>query len=389
MKKNIIILGIFLAVLGGCAEKPQIKTESRIIYGQSESQNNGGLPEVQFPLHLPEGFRITELTDKVPGARVLIGPDKLGNYWLSRTKQGIVSSLKMAEDGSVMQITDVFSGLDNPHGLALDPADGLTLYIAETDKVSRVRPYAEGSMEKLVTLPGGGRHYTRTLLFGKDGRLYISIGSSCDVCIERDERRAAIYVMEKDGKDFKSYVTGMRNAVFMTNEPVYGEIWVTEMGRDGLGDDLPPDEINIIAEGKDYGWPYCYGNQVRDMDFRPKSDQDYCPDTIPAKIELQAHSAPLGLAFVPEEGWPEDMRLDLIVAYHGSWDRSEPVGYSLVRFKLDDQRNVIGSEDFISGWLTAEGEKLGRPVDILIQPGGIMYITDDKRGAIYKVTYAE
>jgi len=170
------------------------------------------------------------------------------------------------------------------------------------------------------------------------------------------------------------------------------------MGRDNIGDDLPPDEINIIenlstSSGQNsipnFGWPICYGKNIHDSDFdKNVYIRDPCADKIPSHIDLQAHSAPLGLAFVPEEGWLQDYWHNLFVAYHGSWNRSEPTGYKVVRIKLDSKGNYLGIEDFITGWLTKDGA-LGRPVDILVQPGGIMYITDDKAGVIYKVTYKE
>ncbi len=380
-----------ILILSACT--PQTDEETKVeIENTFPTENNGddtspGVNETSLPLEVPEGFKISEWVTGVSGARVLVGPDQLGNYWLSRTKQGIVSNIQIDENGNVENVSDIFTGLNQPHGLALDPESGMVLYIAETDKISMVELYTEGQLEKLADFPAGGRHYTRTLLFGPDDRLYISIGSSCDTCTEGDERYATIYVMDKNGENFEEFADGLRNAVFMATDPVTGEIWATEMGRDFLGDDLPPDEINIIADGKDYGWPYCYGNQVRDSQFKSNEMPDYCETTEPAKIELQAHSAPLGLAFIPEEGWPEEMWLDLIVAYHGSWNRSEPTGYKLMWIQLDDERNEVSREDFITGWLSDEDEKLGRPVDVWVMPGGLMYVTDDKRGVIYKIEY--
>jgi glucose/arabinose dehydrogenase len=160
------------------------------------------------------------------------------------------------------------------------------------------------------------------------------------------------------------------------------------MGRDFLGDELPPDEINIILEGQDYGWPYCYGKRMHDAQFDPQGlKQDFCKDTVPSFIDLPAHSAPLGLAFFPEE-WPQEFRYDLLVAYHGSWNRSTPTGYKVVRVRLDHQGNFKAIEDFITGWLTPAGA-LGRPVDILITDDGVIYISDDKAGVVYRVVYGK
>ena len=214
----------------------------------------------------------------------------------------------------------------------------------------------------------------------------LSIGSTCDVCIENDERHAAIFSMNTDGTDFKKVASGLRNSVFFDWSYVDGRMWATEMGRDNLGDNLPPDEINIIESGKNYGWPFCYGKNILDTKFN--SSEISCSEKAPSHVDLQAHSAPLGLAFVPEEGWPEDYWYDLIVALHGSWNRSEPTGYKLVRIKLDAKGNYEGQEDFVTGWLKpVQAQASGRPVDVRIFPGGTMYVSDDKAGAIYKINY--
>lgn len=410
MKKNILtIIGILIfaaIVFGGVytwknfrGAGPAVRGPSGDIANQIPSSDSPNLPEAvnrtDFPLKLPKGFTISIFAKNLPGARAMV-IDGLNNMWVSQTGQGKVSQV---EAGSG-RVNEIFKNLDRQHGLAVDPGEGLTLYIAEETKISKVRLYTEGTLQKIIDLPKGGRHFTRTLAFGPDGRLYVSIGSSCDVCNEKDERFAAIYSMNKDGSDFKQVAKGLRNSVFFTWDYVNGKMWATEMGRDMLGDDLPPDEINVIEMGPgsspgraaqtlDFGWPICYGKNIHDTQFdKNKYIRNPCEDKQPSYIDLPAHSAPLGLAFVPEEGWPEDYWYDLIVAFHGSWNRSEPTGYKLTRIKLDAQGNYQGMEDFVSGWLSADGKtSLGRPVDIIIQPGGTMFISDDKAGVIYKVEY--
>ncbi|HEY9072488.1 MAG TPA: PQQ-dependent sugar dehydrogenase, partial [Desulfobaccales bacterium] len=208
----------------------------------------------------------------------------------------------------------------------------------------------------------------------------------CNVCVEQDWRYAKILMANADGSDLKTFASGLRNSVFMAAHPLTGLIWATEMGRDWLGDNLPPDEINLILEGKDYGWPYCYGKRVHDDQFDPQGlKRDFCQTTMPSYIDIPAHSAPLGLAFFPAS-WPKPYRYDLLVAYHGSWNRTIPTGYKVVRYQLDEAGNFVGVDDFITGWLTPDGA-LGRPVDILITDDGEIYISDDKAGVIYRVVY--
>ncbi len=388
---SIFLFSILLAgcsVQGPPSSAPEPADSPGILSPAPESEAGEAINLTDLPLELPDRFKVEILTDQMPGARVLAGPDSQGRLWASRTSPGVLSTIALGPDGNAGIAKDELRNLSSPHGLAFDPQDHSILYVAEERRISRFDTDEEKpELEKVIDLPAGGRHFTRTLLFGPDDRLYVSIGSSCDVCDEKDERHAAIYSMNRDGTDFKPYATGLRNSVFMAIHPVTGGLWASEMGRDRLGDDLPPDEINILKAGGDYGWPHCYGKNIQDESFiSKKNDPEACAGKIPSHVDLQAHSAPLGLAFVPEEGWPEEYWHDLLVAYHGSWNRSELTGYSIMRIDLDAEGNELGQEPFITGWLN-DGEKLGRPVDILLFPGGIMYVTDDKKGAVYRVTY--
>lgn len=344
---------------------------------------------------LPLGFSISVFAENLPGARVMRLDPYGAGLLVSRASEGAVTVVGLKNLKMHAPPEDILVGLNNPHGLAFDPQNPETLYVAEEDKISvwtYVEDFKMGKRErvlkKIIDLPGGAGHFTRTIGFGPDGRLYVSIGSSCNVCVESDSRRAKIFSMKKDGSDFKEYARGLRNAVFFTwNKD--GKMWATEMGRDFLGDDLPPDEIDIIEEGSNYGWPICYGNNIHDTEFDKNTYiRSPCaePYETPSFIDIPAHSAPLGLAFIPKDGWPEEYRGDLIVAYHGSWNRSAPAGYKVVRYDLDENGEYLGEEDFITGWLSKDGV-IGRPVDVLVLPGGVMFISDDKAGVIYKVTY--
>ena len=338
-----------------------------------------------MPLKVPPGFSIEIFAKNLAGARVM-ALDSFGNMWVSRPNDGVVTQLEI-NNGKVTAQHDILKNLNNPHGLAFDPKSPSILYIAEEDKISKIPTYSDAPIQKIADLPSGGGHSTRTIGFGPDNRLYVSIGSSCNVCHETDSRRAKIFSMKSDGNDFKEYAHGLRNAVFFTWSYIDGKMWATEMGRDLLGDNTPPDEINIIGKDKNYGWPNCYGKNIHDTEFDKNTYiRNPCmePFETPSYIDLEAHSAPLGLQFVPEEGWPEEYWHNLLVAFHGSWNRTEPTGYKIVRIKLDAKGNYQGIEDFITGWLSKDGV-YGRPVDLLIQPGGTLYISDDKAGVIYKV----
>jgi len=319
-----------------------------------------------LPLIIPPGFSISIFAKDLVNPRVLAF-DPQGKLLVSIPSQGKVVALP--------EKTTVVDGLYRPHGLAFH--DG-KLYVAETDGVSV-------NKKKILDLPSGGNHFSRSIGFGPDGRLYITVGSSCNVCVEKDWRRAKMLVANADGSDLKEYATGLRNSVFFVWHPVTKKLWATDMGRDLIGDNMPPEEVNIVEEGEDYGWPYCYASRVHDDNFDPKKTKS-CANTTAPHITFQAHSAPLGLAFIPDS-WPSEYRGDLLVAYHGSWNRTEPTGYKVVRFDLDENGNSKGEIDFLSGFLespSADGA-IGRPVDLLFDMEGNLYISDDKAGVVYRV----
>ncbi|MEM7007900.1 MAG: sorbosone dehydrogenase family protein [Thermodesulfobacteriota bacterium] len=329
---------------------------------------------------MPEGFVIEEYAKDLGSPRFMaLSPDQ--GLFVTIIGEGTVVALS-EKNGTVISNKVVAKGLKRPHGIAFH--DGY-LYIGETNQIVRFKYNGLnndlGEKEILVPdLPTKG-HFTRTVSFGPDGKMYVSIGSSCNVCIE-DERRATIMRFDPDGKNGEIFARGLRNSVGIAWHPVTGELWATDNGRDWLGDNLPPDEVNIVSENKDYGWPYCYGDKIPDPDY---GNPNRCQSTIAPVVEIQAHSAPLGLSFYEGEMFPEEYSGDLFVAYHGSWNRSIPTGYKVVRIKMKDGK-PIETLDFAAGWLTAT-KKYGRPVDILVGKKGELYVSDDLEGIIYKISY--
>jgi glucose/arabinose dehydrogenase len=359
------------------------------------------------PLTVPPGFTATIFSREVPGARVMTRDPK-GTMLVSETKDGmegkVVALPDTDGDHKADRVVTVLENLKQPHGVLVmcDPVGNppCTLYVAETGSLKSYSYDAEtmvaSNPKELATFPTGPGHFTRTLLPAKDGKgLFISIGSSCNVCIETSPLRATIQFLDLTTNKMTTYATGLRNSVFMAWNPVDGELWATDNGRDLLGDDTPPDDINIIRQGRNYGWPLCYGQNVHDTDFDKKQYiQDPCTDSTPPHIALPAHAAALGLAFVPEEGWPDEWGNDVLVAFHGSWNRSTPIGYKVVRIDLDDRSNPKGApQDFVTGFLPAGSkdtdDAIGRPVGLMAEPGGVLYVSDDRAGAIYRVALTE
>lgn len=281
-------------------------------------------------------------------------------------------------DGIADQKKTILSNLMRPHGLTFHNGK---LYVAEERQVSRYTYDTATNTaifeKKLFDLPSGGRHFTRGIVFDDNNNLYISLGSTCDTCVEKHPYISTVLVSDSEGEGLRVFSKGLRNAVFLAKDPETGKVFATEMGRDFLGDNLPPDEIVVLQDGGDYGWPYCYGSKIWDRVFGRK-DQSYCEGTIAPFYNIPAHSAPLGLTFIESSQMPQDWQNDLLVSYHGSWNRSYPTGYKIVR--ITNGQNP-SEEDFITGF----EDNTARPADVVFDKEGSLYISDDEAGAIYKV----
>ncbi len=346
-------------------------------------------------LKAPPGFHIAVFSEALDNPRMMIFTPG-GVLLVSESDEGKVVALPDPKNaGKAARTVTVLDGLNEPHGLAFYEGK---LYVAENDKVRRY-DWDEASLRatnpvKLTDLPSGGGHSTRSLLF-HGGKMYVSAGSSCNVCFEKDPRRAAVMEFNPDGSGQRIFAKGLRNAVGLAVNPKTDTVWVTVNGRDWLGDDLPPETVYDLGRdgGVDGGWPYCYGDRVPDSNFT-KAGDDRCQNVIEPKVQMQAHSAPLGLAFYEGPSFPAEYRNNLFVAFHGSWNRSVPTGYKVVRVKLDDKGQPVGgAEDFITGWLapgeTKKGRWMGRPVGIVFGSDGAMYLSDDAGGVIYRITCAK
>ncbi|MGC9399202.1 MAG: PQQ-dependent sugar dehydrogenase [Anaerolineae bacterium] len=339
---------------------------------------------------LPEGFGISVFADGLLNPRMMaVGPDG-ALYVAERGAQRVVRLPDVDGDGLADGVEVVAeAGLQAPSSLAFH-ADG-SLYVGDTTRVLRFYP-PEDVTEVWTTwevvidgLPSGG-HTTRTVLFSPDyEHLFVSIGSSCNVCVEEDARRATIMRYAPEGGDGEVYVAGLRNAVGLTFRPGTEELWATNNGRDWMGDDQPPETVyRLVEAGVDAGWPRCHAGRIIDPDFGAPGA---CEGVLAPAMEMQAHSAPLGLTFYTGGQFPAAYRGDLFVAFHGSWNRTEPTGYKVVRIPLEagQLREV---EDFAVGWLRSDGSYWGRPVDVVTGSEGSLFVSDDHGGRVYRIFYA-
>jgi glucose/arabinose dehydrogenase len=328
---------------------------------------------------LPKGFSIGVFAENLGGVRFMtLGPD--GAVYVSRMGAGSIVRLADANgDGVAEGATTVRSGLNQPHGIAFR---GDTMYVAEVNRVVRFASGTAPAQVVVSNIPAGG-HSSRTIVFRGD-TLYLSVGSSCNICSESDARRAAVTAYRPDGSGEQLYASGLRNSVGLAVHPGTGEIWATNNDRDNLGDDIPPDRVNILQKNGFYGWPNCYLPGKPNPEF--SSNQGPCANAIAPAVELQAHSAPLGLAFYQGTAFPAQFRGALFIAEHGSWNRSSKVGYQVEWVPIENGRPAGPARRFVSGWLEGQSN-WGRPVDVLSVSDGSLLISDDQNGRIYRVTY--
>jgi len=338
-------------------------------------------------LRVPPGFQVNLFASGLNGPRFIrFGPDGL-LYVAERSANRVVTLADRDRDGTA-DLQSVFAGqLQRPHSLVYHKENW---YVGVPDGVIRLADrdgdgVAEQRQVLIDNYPTGG-HSTRTVEFLPDGRMVVSVGSSCNVCDESDPRRAAVVVydgLRATGE--RVFARGLRNAVGLAVHPESGELWATNNGRDMLGDDLPPEAVYIVRDGLDYGWPRCHNATIEDPDYGGPGS---CVDVAAPVVNMQAHSAPLGLVFYTGKAFPEEYRGDLFIAFHGSWNRSVPTGYKVVRLQLDGSRPKGPVEDFATGWLNEpEQSALGRPVGLAVGPDGALYVSDDKAGLIYRISY--
>ena len=338
-------------------------------------------------LTVPPGFVANVFASGLNQPRFLqTGPD--GVITVADRRNGRIVRLPDQNEDGVADSVEVFAdNITNPHSLVHHEG---AWYVGVPSGVIRlVDENGDGTADSRTTLiddyPTSG-HSTRTVDFLPDGRMVVSVGSSCNVCQEDDPRRAAVVVYDNAQATGEAiFAQGLRNAVGLALHPETGELWATNNGRDLMGDDIPPEAVYIVREGEHYGWPHCHNGYIIDPD---EGYDGACDNVTASLVEMQAHSAPLGLAFYTGDMFPDKYRHDLFIAFHGSWNRSIPTGYKIVRLPLDGSTPTGPVEDFATGWLNENtAEVNGRPVGLAIGADGALYVSDDKGGFIYRIHY--
>ena len=332
-------------------------------------------------VRLPPGFVIEEYAD-VPKARSLAFGDR-GTLFVSTRKARSVYAVVENDDGTTRTI-ELLNRMSTPNGIAFFEGD---LYVAEIDRVFRYRDIEDNLEADLegelldIDLPSDRSHGWRYIGFGPDGKLYISIGAPCNICNRFGY--AKIIRMNPDGSERETYASGIRNSVGFTWHPETDELWFTDNGRDMLGDDLPPDELNRVErQGLHFGYPFCHGGDLPDPKYGEGRD---CAAYTPPVQKLGPHVAALGVKFYTGDMFPPEYRGQVFIAEHGSWNRSKKIGYRITLVRLDGNE-AVGYEPFAEGWLQNE-QVSGRPVDLIVKDDGSLLVSDDYTGKIYRISY--
>ena len=349
----------------------------------------GQSPEIDLSkIKMPPGFEISIYSDQVPGARSLALSEN-GTLFVSTRRGGgnVFAVVDTDGDKKADKTYTIATGLNTPNGVALRNG---SLYVAEINRILRyddIENRLDNPPEPVVVydeLPTDRHHGWKYIAFGPDDKLYVPIGAPCNIC-DPGEPYASIWRMDPDGTNMEPFATGVRNTVGFTWHPETGEMWFTDNGRDMLGDDVPPDELNHAPEkGMHFGYPYFHGGDIPDPEFgEGRKMEDYAP---PAR-RLGPHVASLGLEIYDGDMFPEEYRHQIFIAEHGSWNRSKKIGYRISLVRLDEDHNTTGYEPFAEGWLQGE-EAWGRPVDLEQMPDGSLLISDDDAGVVYRVAYS-
>lgn len=348
-------------------------------------------------LTVPKGFKVNVFAegDFTYPRWMALAPN--GDVFVADSRANSIIVLRDTNKDGKADQRWVWSGkLSQPFGMAFHKG---WFYVANTDSIVRFsykngQTTADGEPEKIVELTPGGynQHWTRNILFSKDGKqMFVSIGSASNVSVEADPRRAAISVYDPDGKNHRIFAGGLRNPIGLAWNPKTGELWTAVNERDGLGDDLVPDYATSVKEGGWYGWPYSYLGKNRDP--RRTEQTDLVDKTIVPDVIFQSHVAALGIVFYSGKMFPKEYQGDAFVAFHGSWNRSKLSGYTVVRIPFDSKGKLEGNryENFVSGWLPDENsnEVWGRPVGLLVNSDGSLLIADDGARKIWRVSYGK
>lgn len=337
-------------------------------------------------IRLPPGFAI-ELVARAPTVRALTWGAQ-GTLFAGSTNGNVYAiTLPVPGAAGTARVRTIATGLRDPGGVAFRSG---SLYVSAVSRILRYddieRRLDAPPAPVVVTdaLPGEGHHGRRFIAFGPDGKLYVPVGAPCNVCLPETDRYAIITRMNADGSGREIVARGVRNTVGFDWHPQSGELWFTDNGRDMLGDDVPPCELNRVTQaGQHFGFPYCHGGTIADPEF---GAQRACSEFVAPAQNLGPHVAPLGMRFYTGTQFPPEYRNQVFIAEHGSWNRSQKIGYRVSLVRVDGHGRAVSYAPFAEGRLMGQ-QAWGRPADVLVAPDGSLLVSDDTAGAIYRISY--
>lgn len=375
--------------------KPLLASLSAAALVAMASQPPQPLPLSQ--IKLPAGFTIDLYATDVPHAREMVMGANGTLFVGTRDYKKVYAIVDRNNDHKADQVYTIAEGLKDPSGVAFRNG---SLYVAEISRITRY-DNIEASLEKPPApavvksdLPTETHHGQKFIRFGPDGFLYVPVGGPCNVCERPDDPRfATILRMKPDGTETEIFASGVRNSVGFDWHPTTHELWFTDNGRDLLGDDVPPDELNHAPKkGLAFGFPYCHAGEVKDPEF---GEKHACSEFQPPARKLDPHGAAIGMRFYTGTMFPAEYRNQIFIAEHGSWNRSVPIGYRVMLAKLEGNK-VTSFTPFAEGWLQGggnsqgtrtTGQTWGRPSDVFVMPDGALLVSDDFAGVIYRISY--
>lgn len=366
---HLIIFTLLLSILWGISSAP------------AKNMKGVHLEDIA----LPPGFAINIYAVDVENARSLALGDNGTLFVGTRSAGKVYAVLDRNQDTRADEVITIAQGLDMPNGVAFRKG---ALYVAEVSRILRydnIESRLKNPPQPVIitgSYPKDTHHGWKFIRFGPDGKLYVPVGAPCNVCEPSNEIYASITRINPDGRHLEIFAHGVRNTVGFDWHPKTGVLWFTDNGRDWMGDDMPPDELNRAPrKGMNFGFPYCHGGTIADPVFGTRRR---CKEFVPPAMALGPHVAALGMRFYTGTMFPEQYRNQIFIAEHGSWNRTIPIGYRIILVHLSGDR-AVSREVFASGWLQ-NGRAWGRPVDVLVMPDGALLVSDDRAGVIYRIT---
>ncbi len=402
MKKLIYGFGITAVAMGlviGCAdeiwdtqipETDENPTQSEVAGYVFKPALVPATNERVEQLSVPDGFTVSKFAENLGNPRIIVADDA-GHVYFSNPEAGTVVLLEDTDGDGTADRSETVAEIDKAHGLTIH---NNKLFIVSIKEIYSADIRADGTLAEpqllKSDLPDGGQHPNRTIAFGPDDQMYVTIGSTCNACPEPNPLHATMVIADESASNMEIFASGLRNTVGFDWHPTSGALWGMDHGIDWLGDEEQKEELNIIEEGADYGWPFIYENGKYNPGNRPPGNITYAEyseqSTFPTLL-YTAHAAPMEMIFYGGSQFPEEYQGDAFVAYRGSWNRSTAVGYKVARLRFENGEPA-GFDDFLTGFLVDNNRAhFGRLVGLTILPDGSLLVSEDTNGVIYRIAF--